>query len=433
MDTAEETKRIDPMKCVICQESVGRHPMKVKIDRKVRRICNRVDEEHADWLLDNRMDVNYLRITNKRRGGILGIIVLMLAFVALIWAFIYTTNFKPVFVVVAGALSAAIVLFVVSEFRTITVSDRMRSMLHQVEVDRPIIPPEPHPSLGRLDEIAALAGEAEPEMGRVSIHSVEPAPTQASALPTLAPEDGVPGFPQPVVTPKEWEIMDVEDQGPGAPQPAPGTPTPPVPAPPTIEDLPEETAPAPAPGTRPPVPPGWPPAQTAPPVAPPPPPPAAVQQPPPPPPVAAPPAPIGELPSEAARPSPPSQTLASQAPQAPPSPPPRPYQPPAPPPVQQYPAQVPPPAQQYPAQVPPPEQQYPAQAPPPVQQYPAQVLPPVHQPPAQVPLPIPQAPPQVPPPTPLPPAQPQPVQQVQQRKPKAPDEDVEEAEWVDWE
>ncbi|MCK4970742.1 MAG: hypothetical protein KAS77_09450, partial [Thermoplasmata archaeon] len=250
-------KRIDPMKCIICQQSVGRHPMKVKIDRKVRRICNRVDEDHAEWLLDNRMDVNYLRITNKRRGGILGIIVLMLAFVALIWAFIYTTNFKPVFVAVAGALSAAIILFVVSEFRTITVSDRMRSMLHRVEVDRPIISPEPHPSLERLDEVAALAGEAEPEMGRVSIHSVEPAPTQASALPTLAPEDGVPGFPQPVVTAKEWQIMDVEDQGPGAPQPAPGTPTPPVPPPPTIEDLPEDTppapAPTPAPGTQSPV------------------------------------------------------------------------------------------------------------------------------------------------------------------------------------
>ncbi|MCK5252124.1 MAG: hypothetical protein KAQ96_04210, partial [Thermoplasmata archaeon] len=246
--------------------------MKVKIDRKVRRICNRVDEDHAEWLLDNRMDVNYLRITNKRRGGILGIIVLMLAFVALIWAFIYTTNFKPVFVAVAGALSAAIVLFVVSEFRTITVSDRMRSMLHRVEVDRPIISPEPHPSLERLDEVAALAGEAEPEMGRVSIHSVEPAPTQASALPTLAPEDGVPGFPQPVVTAKEWQIMDVEDQGPGAPQPAPGTPTPPVPPPPTIEDLPEDTPSAPAPGTQPPVPPARPPAPTAPHVAPPPPP-----------------------------------------------------------------------------------------------------------------------------------------------------------------
>ncbi|NIP36437.1 MAG: hypothetical protein GWN18_02250, partial [Thermoplasmata archaeon] len=222
--------------------------MKVKLDRKVRKICNRVDHEHAEWLLDHKMESNYLRITRRRVGGILGIIVLMLAFVALIWAFVYSTGFKMMFVAVAVLLSALIGAFVVMEFRMITVSDRMRNLIHEVELERPMVSAEPHAALERLDEMAALAGEAEPERDRVSILApAEPAPTRAAApRPSAQAEDGIPGVPQPVVADKEWEVMGTEDQAPGAPQPAPGTPPPPVPPPPLIEDLPDEVPPAPA-------------------------------------------------------------------------------------------------------------------------------------------------------------------------------------------
>ena len=386
------------MKCYICQGSLGRHAMKVKMDRRVRRICNRVDKEHADWLLDQRMDTNYLRITRKRRGGIMGIIVLMLAFVALIWAFTYFQDFKPLFVAVSGTISLLIGVIVIVEFKTITVSDRMRALLTEVELARPVVSPLPHPSMERLDEVAALAGEAEPEMGRVAIHTTaEPAPTQtAASRPSVAAEYGIPGIPQPVVVAREWEVMGIEDQTPGGPRPPPGTPAQPVPPPPTIEDLPDPGAPA--PGVPPPqIPPQIPPPIAAPPPPAPPPTPALVQQAPPPPPAAAPPALVQELPAERAPPPPPSTVLTPQAPPSPPQPPAQPF--PQPPQPQRPPVQTPPPVQQPPAQVPPPVPQPPAQVPP--VQYQSQPVP---------------TPPSTPP-----------------RKPKAEGDDVEEAEWVDWE
>jgi hypothetical protein len=209
--------------CVICQQAVGRHSMKVKIDRRVRRICNRVDHEHAEWLLEHKMDMNYLRITNKRKGGIMGIIVLMLAFVALIWAFIYTTGFKTMFAAVGAIMSILIGIFVVMEFQVILVTDRMRPLLREVELDMPLVSPDPHPSLERLDEVAALAGEAEPELGRVTMYSTsEPAPTSSTApRPSTMADDGIPGIPQPVVASREWEVMGVEEPAPASPQPAP--------------------------------------------------------------------------------------------------------------------------------------------------------------------------------------------------------------------
>ena len=81
MPTAEKRVKMDPMKCMVCQGSLGMHPMKVKVKKRVGRICNRVDKEHAEWLLDRNMDSAYLRITYRRRGGILGIIILMVAFI----------------------------------------------------------------------------------------------------------------------------------------------------------------------------------------------------------------------------------------------------------------------------------------------------------------------------------------------------------------
>lgn len=257
--------------------------MKVKLDGRVRRICNRVDEEHAEWLLDHKMDLAYLRITRKRRGGLMGIIVLVMAFVVLIWAFTYTTGFKTLFVATAGIISLVIAVFILSEMRAVTVHDRMKSLIHEVELERPIVSPEPHPSLVRLDEVAALAGEAEPERGRVAIHAAaEPAPTRSSARPAPPPEDGIPGIPQPVVSPDEWQVMTVGEparpattQAPAQPpvqtpaQPpaqAPGIPPPAVPTPALIEELPDEAAPAPPSAPlSPPVPPRVPPpAQPAP-------------------------------------------------------------------------------------------------------------------------------------------------------------------------
>ena len=43
---------MDPTKCMICQGSLGLHPLKVKVNKRIGRICNRVDAEHAGWLLD---------------------------------------------------------------------------------------------------------------------------------------------------------------------------------------------------------------------------------------------------------------------------------------------------------------------------------------------------------------------------------------------
>ena len=454
---------MDPTKCMVCQGSLGLHPMKVKVENRIGRICNRVNKQHADWLLDRKMDTAYLRITYRRRGGLLGIIVLMLAFISLLWVFSYTTDFKGPIVAAATFVSIVIGAFLVIEYRTITVGDRMRRMLTEAELERPIRSQKPIAALESMDELARHR-EEEPPMPDPFATDLAPAPTRASPQrATMMAEDGIPGIPQPVVAAKEWEVMAGEERtspapagtpGPAA-QPAPGTPAPPTPAMPLIEDLPDDTAPsqapppvapatqappvapplAPAAPTAPVTPPPIAPATTmAPPppsTAPPPPPPQTVQAPPPPPPAVAQPAMVEELPAQVDQRPPPSTALSPPAPaQAPPpQPPAAPVAPttPAPPVPQQY---QPPPAQPVQPQQPPAYQQPPAQQPPaqqpPVQQPPAQ-QPPVQQPPAQQPTPAP--PPQ--PAQQVAPEQPQQPQQPQRPK-KTPQEEADE--WVvDWE
>jgi hypothetical protein len=458
MPTAEKRVKLDPTKCMVCQGSLGLHPMKVKVDGRIGRLCNRVNRQHAEWLLDRKMDAAYLRITYRRRGGILGIIVLMLAFISLLWVFSYTTDFKGPIVAAATFVSIIIGAFLVVEFRTITVGDRMRRMLTDVERERPIRSAAPTATLESMVEIARSA-EEEPPMADPFATDLAPAPTQASPQRTIMmAEDGIPGIPQPVVAAKEWEVMAEDIEATPAPagtpvpaaHPPPGTQAPPTPPMPLIEDLPDDTASSQAP------PPMAPAAQVAPPFTsaapaapvtppapptPPPAPPQMVQAPPPPPPVAAPPALVEELPTQVDQRPPPSTTLAPPTPtRAPPPPPPATPAPPAapaPPVPQQY---QPPPAQQVQPQQQPVYQQPPVQQPP-VQQPPVQ-QPPVQQPPVQQP-PVQQPPAPAPP---LPPTQqvatapqqqPQaqqyaPAQQQPQKPKKTPQEEADEWE-VDWE
>ncbi len=438
MPTAEKRVRVDPTKCMVCQGSLGLHPMKVKVEGRIGRLCNRVDKQHADWLLDRKMDTAYLRITYRRRGGLLGIIVLMLAFISLLWIFSYTTDFKGPIVAAATFVSIVIGAFLIIEFRTITVGDRMRRMLTEAELERPIVYQKPSAALESMDELARHT-EAEPPMPDPFATDLAPAPTRSSPQRvTMTAEDGIPGIPQPVVAAKEWEVMAGEEEAPPAPagtplpaaQPAPGTPVPQTPPLAMIEDLPDDTAPSQVPpSVAPPLAPAAPiaPAATlAPP--PPPPPPQTVQAPPPPPPAAAQPAMVEELPAQADQRPPPSTALSPPAPaQAPPpQPPAAPVAPttPAPPVPQQY---QPPPAQPVQPQQQPVYQQPTAQ-PPPVQPPPVQP-PPVQPPPVQPPAPAP--PPQ--PAQQVAPAQPQqPPAQQPQRPKKTPQEEADE--WVvDWE
>ena len=120
---------------MVCQGSLGLHPMKVKVKNRIGRICNRVDPEHANWLLDRRMDAAYIKITYRRRGGTLGLVVLMMAFLALLWIFAYSTQFKAPITAAAGTFSLVIGIFLAVEIRTFTVGDRMRDMLAEVELD----------------------------------------------------------------------------------------------------------------------------------------------------------------------------------------------------------------------------------------------------------------------------------------------------------
>ncbi len=438
---------MDPTKCMVCQGSLGLHPMKVKVEDRIGRICNRVNKQHADWLLDRKMDTAYLRITYRRRGGLMGIIVLMLAFISLLWVFSYTTDFKGPIVAAATFVSIVIGVFLIIEFRTITVGDRMRRMLTEAELERPIRSERPIAALESMDELARSA-EEEPPMPDPFTTDLAPAPTQASPQRvTMMADNGIPGIPQPVIAAKEWEVMAGEEgtspAPAGTPEPAaqfaPGTPAPQTPPMALIQDLPDDTAPSQAPPpvapplapaaptvpvTPPPIAPATPPAPPPPPPSPPPPPPQVVQAPPPPPPAAAPPALVEELPAQVDQRPPPSTALSPPAPaQAPPpQPPAAPVAPttPVPPVPQQY--QPPPvqpvqpqqqPAYQPPAQQPPAQQPAPAPPPPPAQQ--VAIAPPQQQPPVQQPAP----------------AQPQQPQQPQRPK-KTPQEEADE--WVvDWE
>ena len=123
---------MDPTKCMICQGSLGLHPLKVKVNKRIGRICNRVDAEHAGWLLDRKMDAAYIKITQRRRGGIMGLMILMTAFLALLWIFAYSTEFKGPIMAAAGSFSIIIGLFLYTEYLTITVGPRMRDMLMEV-------------------------------------------------------------------------------------------------------------------------------------------------------------------------------------------------------------------------------------------------------------------------------------------------------------
>ncbi|MCK5252510.1 MAG: hypothetical protein KAQ96_06150, partial [Thermoplasmata archaeon] len=326
MSTVEKRVKVDPTKCMVCQGSLGLHPMKVKVEGRIGRICNQVNKQHADWLLDRKMDTAYLRITYRRRGGLLGIIILMMAFISLLWVFSYTTDFKGPIVAAATFVTIIIGVFLVAEFRTITVGDRMRRMLTEAELERPIRSEKPSATLESMDELSRSA-EEKPSMPDPFATDLAPAPTRASPQrTTMMADDGIPGIPQPVVAAKEWEVMAGEERtspapagtpGPAA-QPAPGTAAPPTPAMPLIEDLPDDIAPSQAPppvAPAPPVPPMAPPMAPAAPTAP--------LTPPPPPPAAAPPALVEELPAQVDQRPPPSTALSPPAPaQAPPPQPP---------------------------------------------------------------------------------------------------------------
>ena len=415
-------------RCIVCGGWLGFHPLRTKEGS----ICGKVDEKHATYLLDRKMERSYCKIARRRKNTVLMVFILVALFIWVLWLIVFIANFNTVFVgivLVATLLGSA---FLWMEFRTAMLGDRMEVKCRQLELERPVTYETRAEVPGGRPFEDPMKAFAEPEPARPAPQGLlmyeDMAPTSAEAARARpVPEVGMPGAPQRIMAPGEWEDMPVEAEGMAAP------PT----APPPAEGVPAEE----------PLPAGW---------TPPPPPPKVTGTVPPPPPIAVPPRPIEELPEEGARrraaPAPPPKAKAPPvsalrappprppaAPQAPPPPPPQPaYQQPAvqqPPPTYQQPQpayQQPQPAYRQPPPVyqqPQPAYQQPAyQQPQPAYQQPR----PAYQPPAPAQRPAyPQAP-QRPQPAPAYPPQyrqPPPPQQPQQQRPKK----VEEEPVVSWE
>ena len=397
-------------RCIVCGGRLGFHPLRTKEGS----ICGRVDGKHANYLLDRKMERSFCRIARRRKNTVLMVFILVALFIWVLWLIVFIANFNLVFVGIVAVATAAGSVFLWIEFRTAMLGDRMETMCHQVELERPVSYETREGATGARQYVDPMKAYEEAEPARPAPQGLlmyeDMAPTSAEAThrrPVL--EAGMPGAPQRIMAPGEWEDM-MPASGEGAASP----PSPPPPAPPS------EGAPAGEP-----LPAAW---------TPPPPPPMASRDAiPPPPAVAVPPRPIEELPEEGVRrraaPQPPPKAKAPPAsalrgpaqrpPAAPPAPPPqRAYQQPA----YQQPAYQQPARQQPAYQQPPPayQQQQPAyQQPQPAYQPQAPAQRPAY---AQQPQPAPVAyPPQY--------YQQPPPQQPQQQRPKK----VEEEPVVSWE
>ena len=262
-------------RCIVCGGWLGFHPLRTKEGS----ICGRVDEKHANFLLDRKMERSYCKIARRRKNTVLMVFILVALFIWVLWLIVFIANFNLTFVgivLVATALGAA---FLWMEFRTAMLGDRMEVMCHRVELDRPVSYETIATGVGPKPFVDPMKAYEETEPARPAPQGLlmyeDMAPTSAvAARRQPVPEAGMPGAPQRIMAPGEWEDMPVGAEGTAAPPPAPAPP-------------PAEAAPAGEP-----LPAAW---------TPPPPPPATRGALPPPPSVAVPPQPIEELPEEGAR------------------------------------------------------------------------------------------------------------------------------------
>jgi hypothetical protein len=264
-------------RCIVCGGRLGFHPLRTKEGS----ICGRVDEKHANFLLDRKMEKSFCRIARRRKNTVLMVFILVALFVWVLWLIVFIANFNTIFVGIVAVATVAGSAFLWMEFRTAMLGDRMETLCRQVDLGRPgSYDARADASAGRTYE-DPMKAYAEPEPARPAPQGLlmyeDMAPTSAEATRRLpVPEVGMPGAPQRIMAPGEWEdMMPVGGEGMAAPSPPP-------PPPPPAEAAPAEG----------PLPAAW---------TPPPPPPAARADFPPPPPVAVPPRPIEELPEEGAR------------------------------------------------------------------------------------------------------------------------------------
>ena len=260
-------------RCIVCGGWLGFHPLRTKEGS----ICGKVDEKHATYLLDRKMERSYCKIARRRKNTVLMVFILVALFIWVLWLIVFIANFNTVFVgivLVATLLGSA---FLWMEFRTAMLGDRMEVKCRQLELERPVTYETRAEVPGGRPFEDPMKAFAEPEPARPAPQGLlmyeDMAPTSAEAARARpVPEVGMPGAPQRIMAPGEWEDMPVEAEGMAAP------PT----APPPAEGVPAEE----------PLPAGW---------TPPPPPPKVTGTVPPPPPIAVPPRPIEELPEEGAR------------------------------------------------------------------------------------------------------------------------------------
>ena len=117
-------------RCIVCGGWLGFHPLRTKAGS----ICGRVDEKHATYLLDRKMERSFCRIARRRKNTILLVFILIAIFIWVLWLIVFTAHFATVFVGIVSIATLFGAGFLYMEFRTAMLGDRMERMCRQVDL-----------------------------------------------------------------------------------------------------------------------------------------------------------------------------------------------------------------------------------------------------------------------------------------------------------